>query len=92
MTGRKRPDSINLPLLLDIMAHNFVNVEAVLFLNTHPDCQEMLELHNRNAERYHRLVDEYQKKCGPLYSNYPDATSPWRWINEPWPWEINYRR
>ena len=31
MTGRRRPDRINLPLLKDIMAHNFVNVEAVLF-------------------------------------------------------------
>lgn len=92
MTGRRRPDRINLPLLKDIMAHNFVNVEAVLFLNTHPDSQEMLELHNRNAERYHRLVDEYQKNYGPLYSNYPDAELPWRWINDPWPWEIDYRR
>lgn len=86
--ARKRQ---HLALLKEIMAHNFVNVETVLYLNTHPEDRTVLDLHNRNAKRYKELVDEYQANYNPLYSNYSDAKYPWRWIDEPWPWEINYR-
>jgi spore coat protein JB len=86
---RKRP-LVNLELLKRIQEVNFAVLETVLYLNTHPEDREALKLHNELSEEYHELVEEYQRRYGPLYSNYPDADYPWRWKDSPWPWEIDY--
>lgn len=77
-------------LLRDIMAYNFAVLETVLYLNTHPEDRTVLNLHNKYAQRYMELLHEYQESYGPLLSDYPNAEYPWRWINDPWPWEIEY--
>lgn len=87
--ARKECD-INLALLREIMSYNFALIEIVLYLNTHPKDRTVLNLHNKYARKYHELIEKYQENYGPLYSNYPDAKYPWRWINDPWPWEIDY--
>ncbi len=86
---RKRP-LVNLDLLRRIQEVNFAVLETVLYLNTHPEDREVINLHNKLSEEYHHLIEEYQRRYGPLYPNYPDADYPWRWEDSPWPWEIDY--
>ncbi|MFW5971948.1 MAG: spore coat protein CotJB [Bacillota bacterium] len=81
---------VNTALLKEIMSYNFAILETVLYLNTHPEDRAVLKLHNKYAKRYMELLEEYQETYGPLYSDYPDADFPWRWVNDPWPWEIEY--
>ena len=88
MDGKRCP--VNLPLLKEIMAFNFAELETVLYLDTHPNDRRVLELHNSFAKHYNRLVKEYQERYCPLYTNFPEARYPWQWINQPWPWEIEY--
>lgn len=88
MAGRQ--DRVNVRLLKDIQAYNFAVLETVLYLDTHPEDRTVLELHNHLADEYMRLVRNYQENCGPLFADYSEADYPWQWVNEPWPWEIEY--
>ncbi|MFW5991949.1 MAG: spore coat protein CotJB [Halanaerobiaceae bacterium] len=85
-----RNNPVNLPLLRQVMEYNFAVLETVLYLNTHPEDNTVLNLHNRFAREYMNLVKDYQRNYGLLFADYPNAELPWQWIDEPWPWEIEY--
>ncbi len=59
--------------------------ELALYLDTHPDDEKALCLHNKYCKEYRELTDKYQKIYGPLTIHYP--CNKWRWLEEPWPWE-----
>lgn len=81
-----------LQLLRDIMALEFTAVEFNLYLDTHPRDQRALLAYNQTVEELNELKEAYQAAYGPL-TNFGTAASeyPWRWVDEPWPWEINFR-
>lgn len=67
---------------------DFVLYELALFLDTHPDCCEALELFHKYYEMRTNAVEEYTRQFGPLVMN--DAhnnTQKWCWLKGPWPWE-----
>ena len=68
-----------------IRSYQFAIIELGLYLNTHPDDQKALCLHNKYCKKLKELKDKYQKVYGPLTINYP--CNKWRWLEEPWPWE-----
>lgn len=76
-------------LLKEMMAVDFAVYELGLFLDTHPDCQKALEDHNRFARQSHQLKAAYEQRFGPLSIN-SISPFPYKYINEPWPWEIRY--
>ena len=80
-----------LSLLRQVMELEFTAIELNLFLDTHPQNQEALRDIKAVNEKLRRLMDEYEKLYGPLL---PFSTNVgedcWNWIDEPWPWEINY--
>ena len=63
----------------------FAIQELALYLDTHPDDEKALCLHNKYCKEYRDLTDKYQKVYGPLTINYP--CNKWRWLETPWPWE-----
>ena len=72
--------------LLELMALDFAIDELGLYLTTHADDQQALELY----WSYIRLGEEgrkkYREKCGPLLQT--DITpGSYKWLNDPWPWE-----
>ncbi|MBC8591531.1 spore coat protein CotJB [Wansuia hejianensis] len=76
-------------LLVEIMEINFVLVETALYLDTHPNDENALRLHNNSSHRYHQLLDMYEAKYGPL-RNTSMSGYPWAYIEEPWPWDIDF--
>ena len=72
-------------LLNQIKCYSFAITELAQYLDTHPDDEKALCLHNKYCRDYKDLTDKYQKVYGPLTINYP--CNKWRWIEEPWPWE-----
>ncbi|HHY93477.1 MAG TPA: spore coat protein CotJB [Firmicutes bacterium] len=77
-------------LLRQIMALEFTAIELTLFLDTHPDDTRALADFNAAAQELGRLKNMYESLYGPLLS-YGFSSSPdrWRWIEEPWPWQIS---
>lgn len=76
-------------LLRKIQELEFAAVDLNLFLDTHPTNQPALSDYNAITEELKRLKKIYETNFGPL-SNFGNSPSqyPWRWIDEPWPWEI----
>lgn len=72
-------------LMMKIKSYNFAIIELALYLNTHPDDEKALCLHNSYTKTLKDLKDKYQKVYGPLSIYYP--CNKWRWLEEPWPWE-----
>lgn len=80
-----------LALLREIQELEFVLVELNLFLDTHP--QERAALRDFAAVRNKLLpcIKRYEEIYGPLTALSTNTDKcPWQWIEEPWPWEIEY--
>lgn len=73
--------------LKKIRIFDLVLYEIMLFLDTHPNCREALELFNKYNEMRTNAVCEYSKQFGPLVATDSDSTQKWCWICGPWPWE-----
>ncbi|MEG0899648.1 MAG: spore coat protein CotJB [Oscillospiraceae bacterium] len=62
--------------------------ELVLFLDTHPDSKEAMDL----FMKYKALLEEtrmrYIQSYGPL-STYDFDGIKWKWVESPWPWELS---
>lgn len=80
-------------MLMDIMQLEFTAVDLQLFLDTHPDDQRALSDFRATSQALMQAKMSYESKYGPLLS-YGFGMSPntWRWVDEPWPWEINWKR
>ena len=76
-------------LLKEIMEVGFVLVETALYLNSHPNDERAIRLHNTYSQKYSELESLYQGRFGPL-KNTSMSGFPWGYINGPWPWEINF--
>lgn len=82
-------DRAQMDLLVEIMEVSFILVETALYLDTHPDDERALRLHNNNSLRYKQLVDMYEARYSPLTIN-SMSRYPWGYVDEPWPWDINF--
>jgi len=80
-------------MLKEIMALEFTAIEFNLYLDTHPRDDRALGVYNKTVKKLKQLKEEYETEYGPL-SNFGTTASqyPWGWIEEPWPWEINFAR
>lgn len=79
--------------LLRIMELEFAAVELTLFLDTHPEEQRALADYNAITQELIRAKAAYESRYGPLMP-FGQAVSEgtWRWIEEPWPWELTFGR
>ncbi|OPY55881.1 MAG: CotJB protein [Pelotomaculum sp. PtaU1.Bin035] len=75
--------------LLQIQELEFTAIELNLYLDTHPDDQQALNLYNSVVPQLKKSITDYEQCYGPLF-NFGMASSqyPWQWINSPWPWEM----
>ena len=77
----KRKELIN-----EIKALDFAIIDLGLYLDTHPEDQRAIQMHNDDCRKEKSLEDDYQKLYGPL-TIFDSNDSGWKWISKPWPWE-----
>ena len=70
----------------------FAIQELALYLDTHRDDKEALELYQSYQEIYHKCMMEYTDKCRPLNHRTPAGGGNYRWLDDPWPWEYAKNR
>lgn len=87
--GGVQMDSKQLKMLEQLMEISFSLLETSLYLDTHPTDERALRLHNTLSNEYQELELLYTSKYGPL-KNTGMSQFPWRYIEEPWPWDIDY--
>lgn len=77
--------------LTELQTMAFALQELALYLDTHRDDQEALELYRTYQEMYHKGVMEYSKMHGPMNHGTP-VEGPYTWLDDPWPWEYTGNR
>ncbi|AZR74923.1 hypothetical protein BBF96_12460 [Anoxybacter fermentans] len=76
-------------ILKELMALDFTILELSLYLDTHPMDQRALIQHNRYVRMRYPLVRKLKELYGPL-THFTQADYPWAWLNQPWPWRIEF--
>lgn len=73
--------------LSELQALGFAVQELALYLDTHRDDREALELYRSYQQMYDRCRAEFRKHHGPLNHMSPSDSESYDWLDDPWPWE-----
>lgn len=74
-------------MLHQLQALSFAVQELGLYLDTHDDDEEAVELFRQYTELYESGMQQYQKSCGPLFQKHAVDDGVYTWNKTPWPWE-----
>ena len=70
----------------ELQAMAFAIQELALYLDTHRDDQEALELYQMYQKLYHDAMVNYTRKHGQL-NHFTPTEGSYQWLDDPWPWE-----
>lgn len=65
----------------------FAIQELALYLDTHQDDEEALELYQSYQEMYQKCLMEFTQNRGPMSHRTSGRGKQYKWIDDPWPWE-----
>lgn len=71
-----------------MQALHFAINELVLYLDTHPEDTEALELLRQYNEMYHHGQEEMMRLHGPQTVLQAGQGESFDWVKNPWPWEL----
>lgn len=74
-------------LLRQLDAFAFAALEWNLYLDTHPNDTDAIEMFHRMARRARELKEEYESNFGPITADGSRNKEMWDWIDNPWPWD-----
>lgn len=77
--------------LTELQAMAFALQELALYLDTHRDDREALEMYRTYQKMYHDAAMAYSQEHGPLNHSTP-VTGEYSWLDDPWPWEYSKNR
>ena len=69
----------------------FAIQELALYLDTHREDTEALDLYRSFQKMYEEESRAYEEKCGPL-THKNVGNGPYQWLDDPWPWEYAFNR
>lgn len=72
--------------LSELQTLAFVIQELALYLDTHREDKEALELYRTYQKMYEQCKAEYARSYGPMTHNMA-CQGPYAWLDDPWPWE-----
>ena len=85
--GMVNKNELPVTLKTELQVLAFAINELALYLDTHRDDQEALELYQSYQEIYHKCMQEYAENCRPLNHRTPTRGQCYQWLDDPWPWE-----
>ena len=77
--------------LTELQTVAFALTDLALYLDTHRDDKEALELYRTLQKMYAQGREIYEKECGPLTHMSPVGEE-YKWLDDPWPWEYAKNR
>lgn len=66
---------------------SFTIDELRLYLDTHPNCTEALQMIEHHCVHRATLIEDYTAKYGPMKAYKPSNENRWSWNDGPMPWE-----
>lgn len=73
--------------LCELMALSFAITELGLYLDTHRNDKEALDLYRSYVELMREGKTRYEAQFGPLQQTSVTGEGGWTWLDSPWPWE-----
>lgn len=80
-----KPSTEEGKLKFKIMKESFIINDLNLYLDIHPNDQDIYDEFKKSIKKLNMYVDEYEKKYGSIKLN--AETEKYNWTNSPWPWE-----
>ena len=78
-------------LMLKIQELSFACVDLNLYLDNHPEDKNAINTYNKFVSQFIQARCAYESKNGPLTNfGYAPSSYPWQWVNQPWPWDLEY--
>ena len=74
--------------LVELMALDFALQELGLYLTTHAEDQEALQLYWSYVKLSKEGREKYQKLYGPLMQTDLTPEDGYAWLKDPWPWDL----
>ena len=74
-------------LMRKVQVFAFCEYDAMLYLDTHPDCKEGLAYFQNMNMQKQTAINEYENKYGPLSAQGNLSLQTWNWAEGPWPWQ-----
>lgn len=72
--------------LSELQVLGFAIQDLALYLDTHRDDKEALEVYRAYQNIYHKGMMEYNEQS-PLTHTMPTDAGQYAWLDDPWPWE-----
>ena len=73
--------------LSELQVLGFAIQELALYLDTHRDDREALQVYRDYQKMYNHCRSEYLKKRGPMNHTQETESDQYEWLKDPWPWE-----
>lgn len=73
--------------LSELQVLGFAIQELALYLDTHREDREALELYQNYQKLYAHCREEYLRSRGPMNHMQTTEGNVYTWLNDPWPWE-----
>ncbi|HHZ07005.1 MAG TPA: spore coat protein CotJB [Clostridiales bacterium] len=73
-------------LMRKIAANDFAMLDLHLYLDTHPNNNQIAEKLNEYRTKSAILKKEYEENYGPIMQSNENGNR-WAWISNPWPWD-----
>ena len=79
-------------LLKRVQVLDFALNDAALFLDTHPDDADALAYYKEHLELRAVAAQDFELQFGPLAKGSYDGGPRWKWVDGPWPWQMEEER
>ena len=73
----------------ELQVLSFALQELALYLDTHRDDREALELYQQYQQLHHNCTMQYGERFSPMNHKMPTTGNQYRWLDDPWPWEFS---
>lgn len=78
-------------LMLKVQELCFACLDLNLYLDNHPEDKNAINTYNKFVAQFTQARCAYESKYGPLTNfGYAPSCYPWQWVNQPWPWDLEY--
>ena len=91
LMGKINKNELSKTPLAELQTLAFVIQELALYLDTHRNDKEALEMYHQYQRIYNEGAKKYEKMYGPL-NHLSESQGDYKWLNDPWPWEYAKNR
>ena len=85
--GKVNQKELPVTPMSELQALAFAIQELALYLDTHREDRDALELYRSYQQMYEKCRQQWSMKYGQLNHSMESSADQYSWLDDPWPWE-----